>query len=457
MPDTLAEPAGIPGGRIMVVYFNHRAALIEVILRFGFTNDILRDPDFAEYEGVELRDARPDPAEGCLMPPDGATIIIGIPETELLPYEVLAVGWQADGFRHAGFGYREFIVPARIVNRYDRALYCLDQLHERLRARPGQVQLRQVPEAPEAPLPAAAGGAEHPAATMPLDGDQVAPEPNEPPTYPVVPVAEAVAWLAAHDPNWISQAMIGLLQDGWLEAIRRPNGEIACRRARQKETGEKYTEARAAVAAEHSERTRAGYEAGRWYTGDSEGHPDHVGYYYPFAREVAMYRGTTMTPEQAMWILRDLRQFTAEEVDATAGSLQDDALSDKSLWQPAWTALVDNADQLPPELATSAILARYAAVLADTHSNVLWSDSEVWHSGGSYRLLLGVVGRGVGYPDGGSEVYGLPSRFNGQAELRLIWYIMDCAFWADDLPVVHQCIDIIASWMHKLADWTVNE
>ena len=174
MPDTLAEPAGIPGGRIMVVYFNHRAALIEVILRFGFTNDILRDPDFAEYEGVELRDARPDPAEGCLMPPDGATIIIAIPETELLPYEVLAVGWQADGFRHAGFGYREFIVPARIVNRYDRALYCLDQLDERLRAQPGQVQLRQVPEAPEAPLPAAAGGARStPAATMPLDGNQV--------------------------------------------------------------------------------------------------------------------------------------------------------------------------------------------------------------------------------------------------------------------------------------------
>lgn len=55
----------------------------------------------------------------------------------------------------------------------------------------------------------------------------------EPPTYPVVPVAEAVAWLAAHDPNWISQAMIGLLQDGWLEAIRRPNGEIACRRKRE--------------------------------------------------------------------------------------------------------------------------------------------------------------------------------------------------------------------------------
>src|SRR5271165_3092354 len=103
--------------------------------------------------------------------------------------------------------------------------------------------------------------------------------------------------------------------------------------------------------------------------------------------------------------------------------------------------------RLPPELATSAILARYAAVLADTPSNVLWSDSEVWGSGRSDLLLLGVVGRGVGYPDGGSEFCSLPCRFNGQAELRLIWYIMDCAFWAHDLPVVHQCIDIIASWM----------
>ena len=42
------------------------------------------------------------------------------------------------------------------------------------------------------------------------------PEPNEPPTYPVVPVAEAVAWLAAHDPDWIGRAFIEMLQDGWL-------------------------------------------------------------------------------------------------------------------------------------------------------------------------------------------------------------------------------------------------
>ena len=57
------------------------------------------------------------------MPPAGATIVIGIPEDELLPYEVLAEGWQAEGIRHAGFGYCEFVVPARVVNRYGRSLY----------------------------------------------------------------------------------------------------------------------------------------------------------------------------------------------------------------------------------------------------------------------------------------------------------------------------------------------
>ena len=32
----------------------------------------------------------------------------------------------ADGFRHAGLGYREFVVPARVVNRYERRLYTED-------------------------------------------------------------------------------------------------------------------------------------------------------------------------------------------------------------------------------------------------------------------------------------------------------------------------------------------
>jgi hypothetical protein len=107
----------------MKTYFNHRAALIEVILRFGFTDDILRSIELAGFEGVELRDAVPDPNEGCLMPPLGATVVMDIPESELAGCELLAEGWEADGFRHAGSGYREFVVPARIVNRYDRSLY----------------------------------------------------------------------------------------------------------------------------------------------------------------------------------------------------------------------------------------------------------------------------------------------------------------------------------------------
>ncbi len=60
------------------------------------------------------------------MSPAGATIVIGIPEDELLPFEVLAESWQADGFRHAGFGYREFVVPAGWSTRNDRSLYAED-------------------------------------------------------------------------------------------------------------------------------------------------------------------------------------------------------------------------------------------------------------------------------------------------------------------------------------------
>jgi hypothetical protein len=114
----------------MKTYFNHRAGLCEVIVRFGFTDDILRSTEFAGIEGVELRDKAPDPNEGCLMPPAGATMVIHIPEDELIPHELLAEDWQADGFRHAGFGYREFVVPARLVNRYDRSLYTEEEEEE---------------------------------------------------------------------------------------------------------------------------------------------------------------------------------------------------------------------------------------------------------------------------------------------------------------------------------------
>ena len=80
---------------VMKVYFNHRAALVEVILKFGFTDDILRSADLAEIKGVELRGKAPDPNEGCLMPPAGATIVLDIPEAELAPYEALAEGWDS--------------------------------------------------------------------------------------------------------------------------------------------------------------------------------------------------------------------------------------------------------------------------------------------------------------------------------------------------------------------------
>ena len=107
----------------MKVYFNHRAELCDAIVTFGFTDDILGRLEYADVPGVELQGSEPDPNEGCVMPPDGAIVVMDIPEAELLEFEVLAEGWEADGFRHAGFGRREFIVPAKVVNRHDRALW----------------------------------------------------------------------------------------------------------------------------------------------------------------------------------------------------------------------------------------------------------------------------------------------------------------------------------------------
>lgn len=107
----------------MKVYFNHQAELRRTIARFGFTNDIFRSIIYHEVPGVELQAVPPDPTEGCPMSPEGATIVLDIPESELLEYEALVDGWEADGFRHACMGYREFAVPASVFNRYDRVLY----------------------------------------------------------------------------------------------------------------------------------------------------------------------------------------------------------------------------------------------------------------------------------------------------------------------------------------------
>lgn len=62
----------------MKVYFNHRADPCEVIVTYGFTNDIMRSLEFAEIPGMELRGAAPDPNEGCPVPPEGATVVIDV-------------------------------------------------------------------------------------------------------------------------------------------------------------------------------------------------------------------------------------------------------------------------------------------------------------------------------------------------------------------------------------------
>jgi hypothetical protein len=119
----------------MKVYFNHRAELCETIAKFGFTDDIFRSLEFSNIPGVELQEMVPDPNDGCLMPPKGGAVVMDIPEEVLRPFMVTlgaTVHMALDGtvakddLRTAeqpdGPPTGEYIVPAAVANRYDRAL-----------------------------------------------------------------------------------------------------------------------------------------------------------------------------------------------------------------------------------------------------------------------------------------------------------------------------------------------
>jgi hypothetical protein len=42
-------------------------------------------------------------------------------------------------------------------------------------------------------------------------------------------------------------------------------------------------------------------------------------------------------------------------------------------------------------------------------------------------------------------------------ELYRIRAIMSSATAAGDVAVLHECVNILTSWLHKLADWTVKQ
>jgi hypothetical protein len=133
----------------------------------------------------------------------------------------------------------------------------------------------------------------------------------------------------------------------------------------------------------------------------------------------------TITPEQYQWLLGDYD-----------GPVGDDGEVDLDV-------LV--RQHLPAELATSAILARYASALAGADPATVeyrWPRS----------LLVSAIDSGFksGTPlDMGAT--------NWPTELGRVKHIMECATVAGDVPVLHECIGIFASWLKILADWTVNQ
>ena len=171
------------------------------------------------------------------------------------------------------------------------------------------------------------------------------------------------------------------------------------------------------------------------------GDPDD-GYYQEEAEDLSAERGQTFTLEQARWIIKNLADFK----DDDEAPWEDGRVSD---------ALRDNADQLPAELATSAILARYATALAETDppaAAVPWDigGNDPRDFAGAGWLLVRVISGGIGRSRHRDEI-------NGPVELQRIRDIMDCARKARDLPVLHQCIDIYAGWLKALADHAVKE
>jgi hypothetical protein len=85
----------------------HRTSKPEFILACGFRDSTGTYATAEQISGVWLSDRPPDPNDGLY---DDTVLVIDIPEGVVVPYE-----WV-----EASKGYREFHVPANIVNLYGR-------------------------------------------------------------------------------------------------------------------------------------------------------------------------------------------------------------------------------------------------------------------------------------------------------------------------------------------------
>jgi hypothetical protein len=186
-------------------------------------------------------------------------------------------------------------------------------------------------------------------------------------------------------------------------------------RERQAQTGETYTEARAAVVAEHDATDLTDLEV---YLDDAE--------------SLSWVTHTTVTPEQLRWMGQNAPELAGRNLGP----------------QPPEEFL----SCLPAELATSAILERYAAAIwpgTERHLNASWDRMEAVDGANVADALL-PRDLLADFICGMDEV-------DGPVELERVTAIMACASRACDAAVLHQCIDIITAWMHKLADSSVRQ
>jgi hypothetical protein len=124
------------------VYYNDRREIAEKLADVGFSDPsaLRMDPAFRDLvpDGVQVAAIQKDSNDGGIEPPQGAYVEVDVPDGVLEQYELLAddpvpfdigaLGHPgraklSDLGRHAGAGFREFLVPASILNRYQRRLH----------------------------------------------------------------------------------------------------------------------------------------------------------------------------------------------------------------------------------------------------------------------------------------------------------------------------------------------
>lgn len=148
---------------------------------------------------------------------------------------------------------------------------------------------------------------------------------------------------------------------------------------------------------------------------------------------VSKRAGRTVTPGQVAYLVDHYGIPDSEQFDGG----------------PDLDMVVKVLDSLPADRSTTALLERYAEALAGVDLAEMqpeWLPMNMVIDPSRWLLRDAING---GFTDD-TPLAGYPTRWPD--EVHQIRVIIDCATEARDTIVLHQCIDIIAAWMHKLAD-----